>query len=127
MTKSEFTSLQDNYIAKEAYFKAIDAEADREFDRLLAKYEYEFDTRDVKNLARLNEEMSEFDDKVNNAMAELKKAEQNLLKASIAITPEADITIEQLNNASLKNIAKWLSLALFLDANTIPADKLARA
>jgi len=127
MTKSEFTNLQDNYIAKEAYFKAVDEQADREFDRLLAKHEYEYDTMNEKDLDRLNEEMSEFDDKVNNAMAELKKAEQNLLKASIAITPEADITIEQLNNASLKNKAKWLRLTLSLDANTIPADKLARA
>ena len=75
---------------------------------------------DIESLFRLKLEILEEYRKFN-------EAEQNLLKASIAITPVADITIEQLNNASLKNKAKWLSLTLSLDANTIPADKLARA
>ena len=127
MTKSEFTSLQDKYIAKKVYFDMVDAQADRELDRLLAVHEYEYDTMTTEQYDELNKKMKNFDDKVNEAMEEFKKAEQSLLKASIAIAPEVNITLEQLNNASLKNKAKWMSITLSLDANTIPAKKLARA
>lgn len=127
MTKSEFTNLQDNYIAKRNYFNVVNEQADRQLDRLLAREDMSFDEMDEKDLDKLNEEMSEFDDKTNLARAELKKAEQNLLKASIAITPEVHITLEQLNNTTLKNKAKWISIVLKLDANTIPANKLAKA
>ena len=127
MTKSEFTSLQDNYIAKRNYFNVVNEQTDRQLDRLLARGDMSFDEMDEKDLDKLNEEMSEFDDKTNFARAELKKAEQSLLKASIAITPEVNVTLEQLNNTTLKNKAKWISIVLKLDANTIPANKLARA
>ena len=127
MTKSEFTNLQDNYIAKRTYFQIVDELADRELDRLLAMESVGIDEMDEKDLDRINEKMRNFDEKVNLAIEEFKEAEQNLLKASIAIAPEANITLEQLNNTTLKNKVKWLSIVLKLDANTIPAKKLARA
>ena len=75
---------------------------------------------DIESLFRLKLEILEEYRKFN-------EAEQNLLKASIAIIPEVNVTLEQLNNTTLKNKAKWISIVLKLDANTIPAKKLARA
>lgn len=127
MTKTEFGRIQDDYIIADAMYALISATVDERINAEMKSAGYEFDTMTEKQFEEVDRSISEITAAKAKAGKEKKAAELALMKAGLAISPEAGISLEQLRKAPYVQRQRWLECIITLNPDTIPDMVMERA